>query len=148
MSFLTILSEEHKFTGKDDNEYTLTPLTLRDLGKFVSWVKFKPYRDAIEAGIPEERLKVIYEDCKRGKVKEEVEEGKFEEFDIHLQSSVVLDAMQDIEGIIKLLELSLSKNHPDVSFDEVCDEETLTLIQSEVIKASIGLDITKEPEKN
>lgn len=147
MSFLTILQEEQSFTGKDGKEYKLAPLTLRDLGKFVSWVKFKPYREAVEQDLPRKELDRIYEDCKRGKVKEEIAEGEYEEYDIHIQSSIVLSAMSSIEGAIKLFELSMQKHHPDVLFDEVCDEDTLTKIQDELLKLNFGLE-EEEPEKN
>jgi len=148
MSFLTILKEEQTFTGKDGITYTLTPLNLRDLGKFVSWVQFKPYRDAIEADIPEDRLKEIYEDCKRGKVREEVSKGVFEEFDINIHSTIVSQAMQDIEGLIKLFEFSLQKKHHNKKFEDVCDEDTLVEIQNQLLEVTFGNPPNEEPEKN
>lgn len=148
MSFLTILKEVQTFTGKDDNEYSLSPLTLRDLGKFVSWVKFKPYRDALNADLPQEKCEQIKEECKRGKVKEEVSEGVWEQFDIHVQSSIVISEMSSIEGAIKLFELSLHKLHPGILFDDICDPDTLLSIQAQLFELNFMPEEDEEPEKN
>lgn len=144
--FLDILETAEPFDGKDGKTYYLSPLRLSDLANFVQWVKYKPYHDAKASGaFSEEELKVIRDDCRKGKVKEKVDEEEYEEFDINIDSTVVREAMVSVEGIIHLLTISLQIVHPGLSISDIADDETIKRITDTLLKKSGLID---DSEKN
>jgi hypothetical protein len=152
------------FTGDDNKNYKLSPLGLEEWGKFVSWVQYAPYREAVEAELPEKVQKTIYEDCKRGKVIEKVRPTDWpedeecpddklieEEFDIQITSSIVQDMALTVAGQAKLLRLSLEIEHPDTkgkSLTKVVGFSRYKEIQLEILKIN-GLlpEDTKEKDQ-
>jgi len=130
MKYLEIFDTGYEFKGKDGKNYKLASLSLLEFSKFVRWVQYKPYRDALDGELPEIKCDEILEECKRGKVIERVlpdgwiededlevadEDLVEKEFDIAITSSVVKQMMLDPEGILKIIFISLTINHPEVN---------------------------------
>jgi len=130
MSFLAAFGKGHTFDGLDKKKYVLSPLSLKELGEFVIWVQYKPYRDALVANLPKPLVDELLKECKRGKVKELAptkewleqasdddvpidEDLEEQEFAIGLESSVVREQMVSPEGLHKLFVLSLSVKHSE-----------------------------------
>ena len=143
MDFLKTFGQGTKIIGKDGKEYELTPLTFVDFAQFITWVKFKPYRDAVVADLPKDVKDDILEECKRGKVKETIEEDDGtiveKEFDISLISTVVREQLVTTEGANKILEISFLIKNPNVNYREVIDWEQFDKIVKSLLKDN-GLD--------
>ena len=116
------------FIGADDVEYSLTPLTLSLFGDFVTWVQYKPYRDALTADLPAKICKDLLKECQTGLVEEEISDNVFKKLPINLNSTVVNKQLQVTEGITKFLHLSLITNHPE--FKDI--EKLNTIISDDV----------------
>ncbi|NIQ15942.1 MAG: hypothetical protein GTO02_16570 [Candidatus Dadabacteria bacterium] len=146
---LKVFGKESKFTGIDGNIYELKPLSLKQYADFVSWVQYKPYRQALAADLPKDKCNEIFKECQRGKTKELVPPKEWleeneenaeaicpselleeQEFDLELTSTVVLGAMRSIDGIQKLFELSFSIANPDIKLSDVIDLENFVDAQN------------------
>lgn len=136
---MNILTTEVSFTGKDGKEYKFVPLDLVDMHKFVTWVKFKPLRDAIDADLPDDIRNEIKEQCIKGLVTEKVipEELKDvdpeeltedqlieQEFEINFTSTIVQRIACSIPGLYKLMELSLEKNY--TNYKDILDDKIVS----------------------
>lgn len=151
MSFNLIFGKDFSFTGSDGKEYTLDKFTLEDYAKFVTWVQYKPYRDALIAELPEKVCNEILEECKLGLVKEEVAKDEFKLFPIHLGSTVVTQCLTSVEGILKLMEIGLKKSYgplfniKDILNGEMLDEIADGLLKANgLLKQQLNLDESKE----
>lgn len=155
MAFQTIFGVQ-TFIGLDKKEYTITPLTIPQLARFVSWVQYKPYRDACSAELSEEICEKILEKCETGLVEEEYEEGKFKKFPISFASTGVTSALFTEEGSHKLAHLSICIEHPELKeineFNKIIDKNNFadlarkSLIANGVIVPAEEKE--EEPEKN
>lgn len=148
MSFLELIGNDFTFTGADGNDYKLVPLSLTDWGDFVTWVKYKPYRDAIIAGFPDEEIEAIKRQCATGKVIEIVK-GEEKEFQINLASTVVRDALATLEGVGKLVELSFYKAQPTFRgkpLGHILTLDVISNIQTEVLKQNGLIDDDEKTE--
>ena len=137
---MNILTTELVFTGKDGEEYKFVPLELTDLTKFVKWVQYKPFRDAIDAELPENLRDKIYDECSKGLTTEKVKPEHLdeddlknkdqlieEEFTISITSTVVTDNALTIIGLRKLMEISLQKNYTnwkDILTDKIVSNQS------------------------
>lgn len=155
MTFTSIFGEGYELTGKDGKTYIVPNFTLEDYAKFVTWVQYKPFRDAQDADLPQDVIDSILEECKLGIVKEEVEKGQFKYFPIHLGSSVVMTTLVTVPGILKLLEIGLRKiEGKDFNIRDIINEEMLDQIGEGLLKANqliqekLTSDAEEESEKN
>jgi len=100
------------------NTMTLSPLTLGDLVQFKVWVQWKPYEDfrsqkqRFDPRDFAEELAKLRGECARKRLVE--------------GSGEVVEAQQSYSGIVKMLQLSLLKQHPGITEAEL---ETLTIGQ-------------------
>lgn len=138
---MDLIGTDTSFEGKDGKLYQLSPLRMKELAAFVNWVRWKPYKDALETGIPEEQLQDIKLNCLRGKCQELV--GKHQngiedwrEYDIHWESTIVQRERFSLDGIRKQLELSLRIKYPNADLDEIFPEETILEIYEELARRS------------
>lgn len=151
MTFVNLIGNAYEFTGKDGNKYFLSPLSLIEWGQYVSWVQWKPYRDALVADLPSDAVEEIKAKCKTGKVTEETASGQFKEFPINLGSTLVRESFNTYDGIGKLLQLSIGINHPELrykSLGHIVDLEIMNEIQSELLKQNSLDGGDEESEKN
>lgn len=138
---MNITQTELLFTGKDGEEYKFVPLELSDLEKFVRWVQYKPYRDAIAAQLPEHKCSAIYLECQRGIVHERVapenvknpaeEDLIGEEFGINFTSTAIVRQIGTIIGCRRLMELSLEKTYKN--WKEILNDEIVRDNQEEFL---------------
>lgn len=112
MSFLDLIGSEFSFEGANGKTYKLVPLSLVEWGDFVTWVQYKPYRDAKIAGFPKYEVDAIKELCRSGLVKEIVD-GEEKEFPINIGSTCVRKALSTLEGVGKITELSFIAGQPE-----------------------------------
>lgn len=144
MSFLTLFGNG-SFTGLDKKEYTVSNLSVLELANYVSWVQYKPYRDALAADLSKDLCESILKECKTGLVEEEIEKGKFEKFPISLSSTVVTQAMVSDAGGFKLLHLGTVINHPELrdinEFNKILDIKS---VQENIKKALEQNGLVKE----
>jgi len=148
--FIKSLGNHVNFIGNDGKEYTLHPLSLVEWGLFIKWVQFKPYREARAAELPKDMCDEIYEKCSTGKVKEETEEGVFEEFPITIGSTVVRESLFSLEGVGKFIELSLWTAHPELKYQpigHILDFKKVTEIQEDVMILNGLIDKEVEDEE-
>ena len=118
-------------------EYELSPLTLIEWAKLAVWMQYHPYRQAIEAELPEDECKEIKEECKNTK--------------LDLTSPDFLNGITSPECAYKLIQLSLSIKHPEFrlyKIKEVIEEldlgrnnQTARNLQEKILKLSLGEDV-------
>lgn len=153
MSFLDTTKANYEFEGKDGKKYFLSPLTLKDLGNFASWVKFRDYREALQADLPKSALDTILNRCLTLKDVVEINGEKIEK-DFDFTSVPVRNALSSAAGLEKLLCVSLAKKHGEINLDTVLpvgEFSTLSRILltiSGLLSAEEKLDVEGNPEKN
>jgi hypothetical protein len=164
VGFLTWTKNAYTFQGNDGKDYTLSPLDMEQWGSFVSWVQWKSYRDALNAELPNEYCEEIKQECVSGLVeeivppddwdtKEECPEDLLEKrkFPISFTSTVVQRALESIDGIGKLVRISLSTKHPEFktkSLAGVVDLLDYAKIQEAIYKLNGLITPEDEEEKN
>lgn len=151
MSFLDLLDFDKVIVGKDEKTYKFTPPTIRELVKFVNWVKWKPYVEALEAGVPKEDLTDLKAKCEAGIVTElvNISENGIEdvrEYEINFGSSIVQKELFQLDGLCKILQLSLNVKHPGVDLFDVIEEEEINEIFEDICTEA-GI-IIKKSEQN
>lgn len=101
MSLSNIAKAPYIHRGADGKDYTFSPLGFRELGQYVNWYQFRRYHIARENGLDKAELRAIYDECSQNT--------------INLTSPEVLASFTTLDGIAKLLYLSIKIKHPNVS---------------------------------
>lgn len=106
------------FTALNNTTYTLSPLVLGHFREFREWVQWLPYESF-------KRQKLRFEN--EGDYKEELAKlrGECARNRLREGSAEVISMQSEPEGIVKLICLSLKRNHPTVTEEEI--ESNLTI---------------------
>lgn len=130
---------DFSFEAKDQR-WHLSPLSLGDMRRFKEWVQLRPWitlqnqRERIPSDLFGAESARLLAAC----MNKEIKEG----------SPEVSEAMETSEGITQLVYLSLKRNHPKLTTDEV--EELLTTRNlkevSELLVTASGLALAKKNE--
>ena len=120
---------EQSFKGADNKHYNLSPLTLGDLRKFVSFVQYKPWQDFQDL---KERLEPDDFKQESQKLLHECAQKRLSE-----SSPEVQDAMGTVDGASQLLFYSLKRNHPTLTAEDVGEIITLQNLDEVSDKISV-----------
>jgi len=161
---MSILATEVLFT-KDGKEYKFVNIQLEDWHKFITWVQYKPFRDAISAELPKIKQDEIYAKCQSGIITEKVkpegllekeeqalkEEDLLEEdYVISLASTVVKEACLNLLGIKKLMNLSLAKTYDEcinLSDEIILETSRDFLVLIGVLQSKKDEEVKENPTK-
>lgn len=128
---------DESFKGADGKHYNLSPLTLGDLRRFTQFAQYKDYQDFqnLKDRLPPDDFatesKRLLTECSRKHLTED--------------SPEVREAMKTLDGSLYLLFLSIHRNHPTLTYEDLSEVVTLALMPDVAEKLSILSGLANEP---
>jgi hypothetical protein len=127
----------------DNKAYTVSPVTLGDLRQFriwvqyLDWINFQDLKGTMPDEAFHEESRRIREECTR----KHLNEGALE----------VSDLLDQVQGVCKLVELSLRHKHPDTTYQHVCNllqkKESVALVEKVLILSGLAGDGAPKKKK-
>lgn len=117
-----------------NKEYKLSLLRFKEIGEYCFWLQYKDYEDGKRLFLDKDHLREIYEQCR----KEPVNFG----------TKKCIDSFMHLENQLKIIELSLKREHPDITLDFLKDSIQLNELGdlSSRLSEVLGLGESDEEE--